>query len=157
MSNLILSFISIALIAATAAATIFFGGDAVRGGTDAAHAATLKNIGSQVSGYSVMYWASTGEEPTDIFGATDTTLEGAGYLKTNNISTPHGGAVSLNADTGFVEFADVPTEVCDAINDDAGLDSRPALPIDLSDPDAYDSGVFACYGDAGSAGTAVFK
>lgn len=152
MSNLILSFISIALIAATAAATVFFGGDAVRSGSNAAHAATLQNIASQVSGYTDMYWAVEGSDPDSVFEAdtpTGNSLEEAGFLKSGSISIPHeGGTISLTSDG--VEIDAVPTEVCDAVNNNAGVDSRPADAANVVT-------TYACYGATDSEGTVLFK
>lgn len=55
MSNLILSFISIAIIAATAAAVIFFGGDAVRSGGLKAQHAKIVNEARQLELASQIY------------------------------------------------------------------------------------------------------
>lgn len=55
MFNLIVAVISIALIAAMAAASIFYGGSAFGSGTAQAQASTLINNGQQISGAQQLY------------------------------------------------------------------------------------------------------
>jgi type II secretory pathway pseudopilin PulG len=55
MFNLIVAVISIALIAAMAAASIFYGGTAFGSGTAQAQASTLVNNGQQISGAQQLY------------------------------------------------------------------------------------------------------
>lgn len=55
MFNLIVAVISIALIAAMAAASIFYGGSAFGSGTAQAQASTLVNNGQQISGAQQLY------------------------------------------------------------------------------------------------------
>lgn len=143
MSNLILSFISIALIAATAAATVFFGGDAVRGGTAQAGAATLQNIGSQVSGYASMHWASTGENYADI---TLSDLTGPGsFMQTDQFSPPGGGTVTLT--NGEVTISNIDDDVCKAVLSNAGIEGTDEDDYIIPAQDGVEDLVFGCYAD----------
>ena len=67
MFNLIVAVISIALIAAMAAASIFYGGSAFGSGTAQAQASTLVNNGQQVSGAQQLYMIdNSGNRANDI-------------------------------------------------------------------------------------------
>lgn len=68
MSNLILSFISIALIAATAAAVIMFGGDAVRSGGLKAQYTQIVNEARNLELASHLYMNDHGGIPEDLDG-----------------------------------------------------------------------------------------
>lgn len=77
MFNLIVAVISIALIAAMAAASIFYGGSAFGEGTAKAQASTLINNGQQVSGAQQLYMIdNSGNRANDI-----DVLTGGGYLQ----------------------------------------------------------------------------
>jgi hypothetical protein len=77
MFNLIVAVISIALIAAMAAASIFYGGAAFSQSTAQANASTLINNGQQISGAQQLYAIdNSGSKTTDI-----TDLTGGGYLQ----------------------------------------------------------------------------
>ena len=77
MFSLIITIISIALVAALALATLYYGGDAFNQGTTEAEAAKLLNQGQQLLGAAELYKANTGAFPKDL-----ATLEADGYLKT---------------------------------------------------------------------------
>lgn len=74
MFNLIVAVISIALIAAMAAASIFYGGTAFGSGTAQAQASTLINNGQQISGAQQLYMIDNSGNRADAIAV----------LKTNN-------------------------------------------------------------------------
>ena len=77
MFNLIVAVISIALIAAMAAASIFYGGSAFGEGTAKAQASTLINNGQQISGGQQLYMIdNSGNRANDI-----DVLTAGGYLQ----------------------------------------------------------------------------
>ena len=100
MFNLIVAVISIALIAAMAAASIFYGGSAFGEGTAQAQASTLVNNGQQVSGAQQLYMI---ENSGNRNGVNDMTaangLVTANYLQA--VPTPPANSTGTNAtDTG---------------------------------------------------------
>jgi len=89
MFNLIVAVISIALIAAMAAASIFYGGSAFGEGTAKAQASTLINNGQQVSGAQQLYMIdNSGNRANDI-----DVLTGGGYLQ----AVPSAPATVINS------------------------------------------------------------
>lgn len=60
MFSLLITIISIALVAVLALATLYYGGDAFNRGTSKAEAARLVNEGQQVSGAMTLYEVQTG-------------------------------------------------------------------------------------------------
>jgi len=77
MFNLIVAVISIALIAAMAAASIFYGGSAFGEGTAKAQASTLINNGQQISGAQQLYMIDNSGNRADAISV----LTGGGYLQ----------------------------------------------------------------------------
>jgi type II secretory pathway pseudopilin PulG len=77
MFSLIITIISIALVAALALATLYYGGSSWTRGNAAASAATLTNQGEQIRGALALYYTHKGEYP-----ATLDDLVTAEYLKT---------------------------------------------------------------------------
>lgn len=76
MFNLIVAVISIALIAAMAAASIFYGGEAFGEGTAKAQASTLVNNGQQISGAQQLYMIdNSGNRAAAIASLTGTYLQ----------------------------------------------------------------------------------
>lgn len=76
MFSLIITIISIALVAALALATLYYGGDAFNKGTAQAEAARIMNQGQQLMGAADLYYADKNEWP-----ASPQVLEAEGYLK----------------------------------------------------------------------------
>lgn len=66
MFSLIITIISIALVAALAVATIYYGGSAFTQGSAQANASTLINAGQQVSGAATIFKNNRSESPADI-------------------------------------------------------------------------------------------
>lgn len=71
MFNLIVAVISIALVAALAAASIFYGGAAFSSGTAQAQASTLVNNGQQISGAQQLYMIANSGERNGVANLTD--------------------------------------------------------------------------------------
>jgi hypothetical protein len=99
MFNLIVAVISIALIAAMAAASIFYGGAAFGSGTAQAQASTLVNNGQQISGAQQLYMIdNSGNRANDIDILTPTYLQA--------LPTAPANSTGLNAtDVGAWEIA----------------------------------------------------
>jgi len=104
MFNLIVAVISIALIAAMAAASIFYGGSAFGSGTAQAQASTLVNNGQQVSGAQQLYMIdNSGNRSNDIDVLTPTYLQALPTAPSNatGASATDTGAWEISADGSF--------------------------------------------------------
>lgn len=118
MFSLIITIISIALVAALALATIYYGGTAFNKGSAEAKASQLINEGQQINGAVAMARADVAADsnltlPTDIAG-----LVTAEYLA----QVPAGWDSADELTQGFAVTTNaVSTEVCDAVNSKAGL------------------------------------
>ena len=66
MFSLIITIISIALVAALAVATIYYGGDAFNQGTTKAKASTIVNQAQQIAGANTLYKSNTGGFAADV-------------------------------------------------------------------------------------------
>lgn len=127
MFNLIVAVISIALIAAMAAASIFYGGAAFSSGTAQAQATTLINNGQQVSGAQQLYMIdNSGNRATTL-----ATLTTGGYLQA--VPTPPSVAGGFTApgwaidDDGRVavitfETRAVANSICSEVASQGGID-----------------------------------
>jgi len=120
MFQLIVAVISIALVAALAIASIYYGGSAFNQGTLKANVTTLVNAGQQISGAQALYVTDFGSATTDI---------SALYAAGTYLSGPP--AVSAIAGSGWVlkssKVAFVPfkagantTDICSAVVAQAG-------------------------------------
>lgn len=96
MFNLIVAVISIALIAAMAAASIFYGGAAFGSGTAQAQASTLINNGQQISGAQQLYMIENSGNRNGVNSMTAANgLVTQGYLQA--IPTPPANSTGTNA------------------------------------------------------------
>jgi hypothetical protein len=96
MFNLIVAVISIALIAAMAAASIFYGGAAFGSGTAQAQASTLINNGQQISGAQQLYMIENSGNRNGVNLMTDPNgLVAQGYLQA--VPTPPANSTGANA------------------------------------------------------------
>jgi hypothetical protein len=154
MFNLIVAVISIALIAAMAAASIFYGGEAFSNSTAKAQASTLVNNGQQISGAQQLYMIdNSGVRATDIATFTADPF----YLQA--LPTPPASVVADNevwalADSGAIAFIDLvdanAAAVCDSIEESGGLSS--AVTANASTPLASEltgDAQFGCLETAG--------
>jgi hypothetical protein len=119
MFNLIVAVISIALIAAMAAASIFYGGSAFGSGTAQAQASTLVNNGQQISGAQQLYMIDNSGNRNSVNDMTGTAPDGLqtdGYLQA--VPTPPANSTGANAtdlgtwlvsDDGTYAFIDLNT------------------------------------------------
>lgn len=148
MFSLIITIISIALVAALALATLYFGGDAFNQGSAKAAAATVVNQAQQINGANTLHFLDEQAYAADV-----ATLVTGEYLA----SAPNPGSISADnyvlATDGSITLTGVSPAVCDQVNEQAGLDARPA------DAAAAASSVaqFSCFGAADAAGTFFFK
>lgn len=108
MFSLIISIVSIALVVALVAATMYHGGDTLTQGRDRAEAAELVSGAQQVSGAASMHLALVGTEPADVAA-----LVTAQYLT----SAPAG--LTLNPATDTVTATVASEGTCQALRDDA--------------------------------------
>jgi hypothetical protein len=116
MFSLIITIISIALVAALAVATIYYGGSAFTQGTAKANASALVSAGQQVTGALTLYANDNGGTR-----ATTATLVSGQYLS----AIPQVKTYALTINAGDVSAAGVDTAICDAINTSAGV-TKPA-------------------------------
>jgi hypothetical protein len=116
MFSLIISIISIALVAALAAATVYFGGAAFNKGSAGADASTFINAGQQVAGAFTLASAD-GFTVATVEGLNDgTSTNGEIYLA--QVPTYKGSALTTfdATETNYITLAGVSGQVCDEIN-----------------------------------------
>lgn len=100
MFSLIISIISIALVAALAAATVYFGGAAFNKGASGADASTFINAGQQIAGAFTL--ADTdGDDASALADLSDTGV-GAGDVYLSQIPTYKGVAFALDSSSGYL-------------------------------------------------------
>jgi hypothetical protein len=143
MFSLIISIIAIALVAALALASIYYGGDAFQEGTVKAEASTIVNQGQQVQGAVTM-----AEVNGDVVGTDITVLTTKNYLK----EVPKFGANSWTVTA---------TEAVLVLGTDAGATELCAAVEGVFDGDdttagALNAQAFGCYDNSGTK-TAYFK
>lgn len=155
MFSLIITIISIALVAALALATIYYGGTAFNKGSAAAVASQLINEGQQINGAVALYRADAAQG-LDFATAFDTkvtantvTIEDLSnatllgqprYLAQVPTSFAASGLLTANVAT---TSADVPLAVCEEVNRKAGVTGIPTA--------AVSGKVYSCHqADAGS-------
>lgn len=140
MFSLIITIISIALVAALALATIYYGGTAFNKGSEQASASRLINEGQQVNGAVAMAKADVASGVT--FATPIGTLAS---LVTNNFLAQApagwalGGTTTSVTDSGaYISQAGVAGKVCAAVNTKAGVN-----PATTDVPSAVNS-VYGC-------------
>lgn len=126
MFSLIITIISIALVAALALATIYYGGDAFTKGGDAAKASQLINEGQQLQGALTLRSVQDPTAPALVAGAPSPLL--AGYLS----QLPADWVVN-STQTAFLS-PKVSPAVCVEVNKKAGFETPATVKLaDLSD------------------------
>lgn len=117
MFSLIITIVSIALVVAVVAATMYHGGDTLTQGRAKADAAAFVSGAQQVSGAAVMYQSLESTAPADA-----ATLVTSKYL--SSLPAAKGGDFVLRAGGAGVDRAVTATvastDVCEAINKSAG-------------------------------------
>lgn len=120
MFSLIITIISIALVAALAVAGVFHGGAAFTSGTAKANAATIVNQAQQITGANALY----ANDNAGTFATDPSTLQSGGYL--TSVPTPV-AVVSTNAysvstaNIVTLDLASTASEVCRQVNKSIGL------------------------------------
>lgn len=116
MFSLIISIISIALVAALAAATVYFGGAAFNKGSAGADASTFINAGQQVAGAFTL--ASADGFTVDTVASLNTGADSDGEIYLAQVPTYKGTAFAVET-TGDVNYAKIDVksdQVCEEIN-----------------------------------------
>ena len=135
MFSLIITIISIALVAALALATLYFGGDAFNQGSARAAAATVVNQASQISGANTLYYLDNNEYATAMSELTPEYL--ASEPNPGNAATGSWDP-ARSASNGTVTITGLSLAVCEAVNVQAGYTigdegTAPTLVADLDD------------------------
>jgi hypothetical protein len=151
MFSLIITIISIALVAALAVATIYYGGSAFTKGTAKANAAALVSGAQQITGAAALYSNDNG-------GARATLVQLQPNYLSSAPSMPAGAALTLNA--ANVTVTGVKDAVCEAIVQSATGDSAAVITATAT-ASAATTTPYDCYDtDTGTApdnNTFVFK
>lgn len=119
MFSLIITIVSIALVVALVAATMYHGGDTLTQGRTTAEAAAFVSGAQQVGGAAVMYLSLEGAASADVAA-----LVTGKYLASNPVVK--GSAFALATDTAGVNVVSSTVdsdEVCTAINKSSGVAS----------------------------------
>lgn len=123
MFSLIITIISIALVAAIAVATLYYGGSQFSQGTAKAQADQIISAAQQIAGANTLYANNVGGGQYDGAGITD--LKTQGFLSAvPSVNTSVGGAFSLSggtsANTVTMTLATTASAVCTAIEKASG-------------------------------------
>ena len=132
MFSLIITVISIALVAALAVSTLYFGGDAFNAGSDKAKASTVVNQAQQIDGANTIFRLDTGAFAASVDALVPEYLASAPVVDDTIAS---GGSYSISDDT--VSLSGVNSEVCERINEQVGVDDSSTLTseTDIADAD----------------------
>lgn len=121
MFSLIITIISIALIAAVAVASVYYGGDAFTQGNAKALAATVVGQGQQISAANTLFKNDNG----GVTAANVAALVSGLYLQAAPTMPSTVGAVNLDlAADGSVQAVIDNSSVCDKINAQLGLTTQ---------------------------------
>ena len=151
MFSLIISIIAIALVAALALASIYYGGDAFQEGTAKAEASTVINQGQQVQAAFTM--AEIDEKDEVAGGITLATLVSDGYLK-ENPQVRNNGGWAFDSTNDVVTQSVHSAEVCAHV--EAGFDGVSTVENVTEMKDVTAKQAFGCFGD-GTNHTAYYK
>jgi hypothetical protein len=119
MFSLIITIISIALVAALAVATIYYGGDAFNQGSSKAKASTIVNQAQQIAGAATLY-KSAGNTLTGISVATSLVPNYLATVPSSTDATLTLDATEAAAGKVKVTGTVANTEVCSKITEIAG-------------------------------------
>ncbi|MNR71674.1 hypothetical protein D3C71_23050 [compost metagenome] len=149
MFSLIIAIISIALVAALALATIYYGGDAFNKGSSAAKASQLINEGQQLAG-AITLNETDGAADSSKLKATVADLAPE-YLT----QVPEGWDGTVALTTNLLQTtATVTDKVCDAVNEKAGVAVEDKA-ADVAGIDA--TKVYGCFGAGANANTVFYR
>ncbi len=121
MFSLIITIISIALVAALALATLYYGGSAFNRGSDAADAARLINEGQQINGAVAIAKADAAAAGVSALGTLDAlTTASPAYLSQLPASFASAGATVIPTTGAGVVSKEVTDGVCAEVNKRGG-------------------------------------
>lgn len=155
MVNLIITLISIALIAIVAVAALYNGGDAFRQGSANASAAQLVNAGQQISAANILYandHGGTYAEHIDTLTNESAYLSSeprvpSGFVIQEDIT---GNVVTITSDSGSIE-------ICEAVNKQGGYEEPTGdAAFVLANSDAITK-TFGCYGGTDGSAPHTFE
>ena len=156
MFSLIITIISIALVAALALATIYYGGSAFNKGSADAKASQFINEGQQLTGAIAMNKADAQADSTGTV-VQASTVSGLATKYLSQIPTGWDSTAAIGAGgdaTSVVTRAAVRDDVCASINAKAGLASVVATQADVTTQ-------YGCFGGQasgnGTTGALVYK
>lgn len=154
MFSLIITIVSIALVVALVAATMYHGGDTLTQGRAKADAAAFVSGAQQVSGAAVMYQSLEGAEPSNI----EALVTGKYLSSIPTVKNGTGSALNIVEIGGqrVVQAGVAAQDVCEAVNKSAGLSDAQAATTAAAN--TVPAGAFGCY-SPGAAGeySFVFK
>ena len=158
MFSLIITIISIALVAALALATLYFGGDAFNQGSAKASAATVVNQASQINGANTLFYLDNSAYAAVM---TDLTTDGK-YLASipnpgNAVTGSSTDVYTTDATNGLIELTSVKKSVCDSINVQAGMTVAESEALIVASGTHQFSCFYAAIGGAEVTGTFNFK
>ncbi|WP_018234200.1 hypothetical protein [Thioalkalivibrio thiocyanodenitrificans] len=142
MFSLIITIISIALIAALALASIYYGGTAFTQGGAKANASAIVNQAMQISAAQTIHAADNG----GTYASDVATLVSENYLASEP-SLPNvlasGWTTAGTSATAVVSAG----EVCDAVNDNMGVSTRPTFDGSQDPVSSVITGQYGCAED----------
>ena len=150
MFQLIVAVISIALVAALAIASIYYGGEAFQKSSLKANVTTLVNGGQQIAGAQALYKTDHSGIPSTAISTLVLDADGNQYLTAApGVSGAAAGDWTLNAD-GSIAVVDVNTAGTLEICNEAAKQAGEAVFADLAALDTVLSpvGQFGCFTDA---------
>ena len=154
MVNLIITLISIALIAIVAVAALYNGGDAFRQGSANASAAQLVNAGQQISAANILY----ANDNSGTYATTLTELTTDGAYLSSDPRVPNGFEIQDTITDNVVQItsATPAAEICESVNKQGGY-----VEADLTNGALGATGeitkTFGCYTTDETAYTFEFK
>lgn len=127
MFSLIITIVSIALVVALVAATMYHGGDTLTQGRTSADASAFVSGAQQVAAAAAMYNTVEGIMPADVAALT----AGSKYL--TSLPNVKGTELALNTTNRLVTSTVTADEVCSQINKNAGIKAADTADADDTD------------------------
>lgn len=152
MSNLIITLISIALVAAVAVAALYNGGDAFRQGSAKASSAQLINAAQQITAANLLYANNNGGS----YASSLNQLTSGGTYLQSTPRVPEGFSINPAISSNIIRIqnatgTDASDSICKAVNKTSGYGEN--ILAEESDVDRS----FGCYGTAKAISNFVFK
>lgn len=150
MFSLIITIISIALVAALALATLYYGGSAFNKGSAGAKAAQLINEGQQINGAVQIFKADSAAN--SVVGVAPTTVAGLAPSYLSSVPAGWAATTTIDAAAAGVVYtaAAVSADVCAEVNKRAGLTGTDV------DATGSNTGVYGCVTATGAQKDFVF-